>query len=84
MRSLKPLLVTVAATAAIAGGGAAIASAATSGTTTGGTSTTPPAHTTTTGPGRTNPAPSQGNRGGAHHCPNMGGAPSSGASPSAF
>lgn len=78
MRRIKPLLVTLAATAALAGGGAAIASAATSGTSTGSTSATTPPHTTTTTPGRTNPAPSQGNSG--HHCPNMGSAPSSGSS----
>ena len=84
MRRMKPLLVTLVATAALAGGGAAIASATTSGTTTGSTSTTPPAHTTTTAPGRSNPAPSQGKSGNAHHCPNMGAASNSGASISAF
>lgn len=84
MRTIKPLLVTLAATAAIAGGGAAIADAATSGTTTGSTSASTPAQTTTTAPGRANPAPSQGNGGGTHHCPNRGAAPTSGSTPSAY
>jgi len=84
MRRVKPLLVSIAATAAIAGGGAAIANAATSGTTTGSTSKTPPSHTTTTTPGRSNPAPSQGQGGASHHCPNMGTAPSNGSASSAY
>ena len=84
MRRIKPLLVTLAATAALAGGGAAIASAATSGTTPGSTSTTTPPHTTTTTPGPGHPAPSQGNGGTAHHCPNMGSAPANGSSSSAY
>jgi hypothetical protein len=45
---------------------------------------TTPAQTTTTAPGRSNHAPSRGNGGATHHCPNMGSAPSSGASPSAY
>ena len=84
MRSIKPLLVTLAATAAIAGGGAAIASAATSGTTTGSTSATTPAQTTTTAPSRSRPAPSQGNGGATHHCPNMGSGAASGSSSRAY